>query len=658
MNISPSRRRRSSRLPLLLAACALAGVTATAASAATISVNATGDDLNLGPNGNCTLREAIQAANTNAAVDACGAGSAGADTITVPGGTYALTITGAGEDANATGDLDVLENLSLVGAGSASTIVSAASLGDRVLQIANGTTVTVSDVTLSGGRLATAAGVTANGGGIANEGNLTLVRAVVSDNQAIGGSGTTNGVGSVHGGSAAGGAIHSTSTASLTLESTVVSGNAAHAGNGGFACCSLSCSCQTYGTAGQGGAGAIESLGSLTLSRSTIEDNVASGGTASFSVGNAEAGGLRVGALPATVRATKFARNVATVAGHFSIAGAPAARGGAIVASGGGTLTLDESLLSENGCSGGVGGAAAGGAMALNATATVHVVNTTFAGNVALGGDQSASTGTGGAATGGAIDDAGTLSLQNVTFVQNQAHSGSGPAPGAADGAALYSRGVTSVVNSIVAANTTQRGPNPATDEGCGGTTPAVSQGGNVESPANTCLFFGIGDQRSVAAAALALQPLAQNGGATETAALGGGSVAIDAALALSCPSVDQRHYARAGSCDVGAYEVGATPCTDGDADGYYAQGGACGSKDCNDGNSSVNPAATELPGNGVDDDCNPLTPGGCSPQLAEAAVDGPSSRASGSPAASIVGWIVAGWVLLRPIRARRRARH
>src|ERR1043165_2806342 len=45
----------------------------------TIVVNTTADDaVN---NGNCTLREAIMAANTNAAVDACPAGVAGLDTI-------------------------------------------------------------------------------------------------------------------------------------------------------------------------------------------------------------------------------------------------------------------------------------------------------------------------------------------------------------------------------------------------------------------------------------------------------------------------------------------------------------------------------------------------------------------------------------------------
>ena len=62
------------------------------AFAATITVNTNADELNA--DGDCSLREAIEAANTNAAVDACTAGAAGADTIvfasTVAGGTITL----------------------------------------------------------------------------------------------------------------------------------------------------------------------------------------------------------------------------------------------------------------------------------------------------------------------------------------------------------------------------------------------------------------------------------------------------------------------------------------------------------------------------------------------------------------------------------------
>src|SRR3989304_3670300 len=56
----------------------LAALPPTAAHAASIVVNTTDDELN--GDGDCSLREAITAANTNAAVDACIPGM-GADTI-------------------------------------------------------------------------------------------------------------------------------------------------------------------------------------------------------------------------------------------------------------------------------------------------------------------------------------------------------------------------------------------------------------------------------------------------------------------------------------------------------------------------------------------------------------------------------------------------
>ena len=73
--------------------------------AATINVDSSSDALQ--NDDNCTLREAVQAANTDQAVDRCAAGS-GADIIVIPAGTYTLTIAGANEDDNATGDLSLI----------------------------------------------------------------------------------------------------------------------------------------------------------------------------------------------------------------------------------------------------------------------------------------------------------------------------------------------------------------------------------------------------------------------------------------------------------------------------------------------------------------------------------------------------------------------
>jgi len=51
---------------------------------------------------------------------------------------------------------------------------------------------------------------------------------------------------------------------------------------------------------------------------------------------------------------------------------------------------------------------------------------------------------------------------------------------------------------------------------------------------------------------------------------------------------------------------IGSTPsCTDSDGDGYSTEGGDCGAIDCNDTNSNINPGATEVCGDLVDNDCD-----------------------------------------------------
>src|SRR5687768_18498246 len=84
----------------LLAALALTSTPARADNIIDVTVNwdaFPGDAL-------CSLREAVIAANTDTAVDACPAGN-GADTIVIPGGVYELLLLGTGEDASLTGDL-------------------------------------------------------------------------------------------------------------------------------------------------------------------------------------------------------------------------------------------------------------------------------------------------------------------------------------------------------------------------------------------------------------------------------------------------------------------------------------------------------------------------------------------------------------------------
>src|SRR5262249_34393160 len=112
----------------------------------TFRVNTTLDtvavDLNKGKDatGHISLRSAIHAA------DARG----GSHTIVLPSGTFTLTIAGAGEDAAATGDLDITRNLTIQGKGSGSTVIDGNNL-DRVFQVLGGK-VSLSKLTIQRGR--------------------------------------------------------------------------------------------------------------------------------------------------------------------------------------------------------------------------------------------------------------------------------------------------------------------------------------------------------------------------------------------------------------------------------------------------------------------------------------------------------------------------
>ena len=83
-----------------------------ASSESVIPVDTTIDDNEI--NGNCTLREAIIAANTDTAVDLCPAGM-GDDIIVLPNGVYSLTISGVSENASFTGDLDITASVIISG---------------------------------------------------------------------------------------------------------------------------------------------------------------------------------------------------------------------------------------------------------------------------------------------------------------------------------------------------------------------------------------------------------------------------------------------------------------------------------------------------------------------------------------------------------------
>ncbi len=111
-------------LALVLAA-ALSFGGADAGAATTFAVTSTVDAVDVLPGdgvcstaaGLCTLRAAVQEANA----------LAGADTITLPAATYALTI-GGFDDVAAVGDLDIRSDVALLGSGATTTVIDATAL--------------------------------------------------------------------------------------------------------------------------------------------------------------------------------------------------------------------------------------------------------------------------------------------------------------------------------------------------------------------------------------------------------------------------------------------------------------------------------------------------------------------------------------------------
>jgi CSLREA domain-containing protein len=312
----------------------------TPAYALSIDVTTTDDELN--NDGDCSLREAIQTANTNAPVDACTTG-AGADLINLPAGTYTLTIPGAGENANATGDLDITQALIINGAGAGITTIQAGATPgsgiDRVLHIGS-VPVIINKVTIANGLCAFC-----DGGGINSTGKLNVTNSIILNNYTNNNNYTVNG----------GGGIYYGGTDTLTVTNSTFSGNSAfnnfYATYGGsiYNLSSLTVTNSTFSgnTANYGGG--IDNLGTATVTNSTFSNNESGFGgilnsgvlsvTNSTFFGNLAVDGGGIANLgTATVANSTFSGNIVSTTSD----------GGGIYNGTGGSLTLNNSILANS----------------------------------------------------------------------------------------------------------------------------------------------------------------------------------------------------------------------------------------------------------------------------------------------------------------------
>jgi CSLREA domain-containing protein len=542
-------------LGILLAIAVSAALPLRSAEAAPIAVTTTTDELNT--DGDCSLREAIRAANTNAAVDDCDAGeNAQTDTITVPAGTYTLTVPGNDNDA-AVGDLDLRDNaaiddLVIAGAGAATTIIQACAveqlaadcpaghgIADRVLNVFDAH-VAISGLTIRHGRAPvqsnvrygsgiwvqrfnggtalalTDVAVTKNGdstggnssygGGIANwYGALTLTRTTVSDNQATAGGGISNSFSDASG------------TATVLMTDSTVTGNTALMGGGIY----------------------NEESAAATCTNSTISDNRTRSGFGQSPYTNTGAGFFNFRAT-ATFTGCTIRDNVAANRGggllnattHISLPS---------------VITLTDSTISGNRTE--VGGPAA----LLNDNATATLTNCTISGN------QAADT------AGGIYTLNGSMNLRSTTITANRLLFPSHGAGG------IWASGPMVLRNTIIAGNF-HDDPNPAVkapDCTSGSVSFPVSEGYSLVGGGSHCpgLVDGVsGDQIGTHAAPIdaKLGPLADYGGPTLTHALMNGSPAIDGGNpatpgsgGTACPTTDQRGETRptGAACDIGSVE-------------------------------------------------------------------------------------------------------
>jgi len=528
-------------LCFLLFAAALGGIALSipaslARADAVFAVNSTADAVDTVPgdgvcetasgNSVCTLRAAIQEANA----------LAGDDTITLPSGTYLLALAGAGEDAAAAGDLDITSGLTINGALSSTTTINGGGI-DRVFDITNSVTVTISNVTIRRGD------VLGNGGGIRNYGSTAIISSAIISNTA-----------------GEGGGISNRSYGRVIVSSSVISENFASSAGGGISNWGSSSTLIVTGSVLSGnsspgasyGGGGIFNLGTLTVTNSILFNNSAfeGGGIYNYWTTNV------INSVLSGNSAQYGGGGIANHNGISAIVGSTISDNSA--SDGGGILnaslmTVTNSAISNNYAFASPYGEARGGGI-FTGPVPLTIINSTLSGNRADGNG------------GGLYHYVGWVRLYNVTITDNTSdNDDNGSGNGGGISKSEYITPTLILRNTLLAGNVDKGGQAPD----CAVTL--TSEGYNLIQDTTGCTITGT-TTGNVVGQSPNLGPLQDVTGPTLTHTLLPGSPAIDAGNPAGCTddagnplTTDQRGFARpvGVACDIGAYELESVPSTD-----------------------------------------------------------------------------------------------
>ena len=441
----------------------------------------------------CSLREAVNNANH----------CSGAQSIDIPPGGYTLTIPGRNEDAAATGDLDITDDLTITGIAAPSIHGNI----DRAFHILPGATVVFDHVWLADGN-------EIHGGALANEGTLTMHSFTCNYNTAelppstmgnpSGGCIYNTGELAILGGqflantAEYGGAIYNVQNANLTIDDVNFVGNEAD---------------------GHGGAiwNDVDADISITNSDFSMNEAVVNGG-AFWNHGTVDAFGLYFEDNHAGKNGGGFFNWIdgAAFITNTWLTLNTADEGGAVYNEEG-MLHFYQSGMTANTANLGAGG----GIYNLGPAGGLLLRNTTLSANTASGGPG-----------GGGLYNTGNLQLRFITVADNN------PEGIRNDGGAEWTLRSSALANN--------------TGGNCAG-IPLSSEGYNIDSD-GTCGLLGASDLPSTDPL---LEPLAAGPGMAPSHALGVGSPAIDSGDPDRCTAIDQHGTTRPQglACDRGAHE-------------------------------------------------------------------------------------------------------